>query len=165
MNNADHVYRTVTQLQCGHAIDSAVADAALLLERASGKKTGLEEFDALKVTAKQAEQVKQALLFALGCHPPMGVRGSIVYALSRTADENLKKLYARELLAMKLAMQETSAAMLQALLALEGLGEEIYPEGTISKSVHEVEMNWRCADRFLKNEEVISEKKRAPGMK
>lgn len=148
----DHVYQTVKELESGSPHGDSIANAGLLLERANGDKTGLDEFDQINVTKKQAEALKQALLFALSCHPPVGIRGSIIWALTRTGDENLKKIYRRELLVMQRTMLETSSSMFQVNLALESLGEQVFPDEANSRSALDVELNWKCAERYLSSD-------------
>ena len=147
--STDYVYSIIRQLEHGAPHGDSVSCAALLLERANQLKTGLEDFDAIEVTKKQAEGLKQALQYALASHPPLDIRGGIIHALALTSDPGLKKLFTRELRSMKAAMLETSAAMYQVNLALERLGEDIFPEDFKSRSSMDVEMNWKCSERYL----------------
>jgi len=145
--------RVVDDLErCLPGRQESVTWAALLIERSRGCDTGLSEFDAIVVTAEQAERLKQALLFALQCHPDVVTRGAIAHALGKLRDPLLKKVFVRELLAMSRLILEASSSLFQVQGALEDIGESVFerdPNGGTSQGGYDVEKIWRQAMRYL----------------
>jgi hypothetical protein len=99
----------------------SVSWAGLLLEREVGFETGVQAIDAETVSKEEGARLRKALLFALGCHPDIELRGTIVHALAKHRDPKLKPVFTAELLSMTRHILAASEAMFQVECALDNL--------------------------------------------
>lgn len=115
-------------------------------------KSGFADIDAEVITVEDAEQLKQALLNALEDNEFPAVKGSILYALRKTQDPNLRPLYIAQL-EDSLRLIEGSSLIINACLdGLGDIGEDAFEreeDGSTSQSSSDVEKNWRQARKYI----------------
>jgi hypothetical protein len=152
--------RLIRELKVGtHAALDDLWMAGDLIRRTfqSNYKSGFEEIDREVVSTEEAEDLKNALIAHLRLHPSAGIRVSIVHALSRYPDPNLRQEYVSELHAALSNLRTDAAQIFTCLAALEDAGEEgaLHSAGKSSYGIDDVEYNIKKASEYLKLHGII----------
>ena len=115
-------------------------------------KSGFARIDAEIVTAEEGEQLKQALLKALERCADLATQGSILWALIRTQEPDLKPLYVSYLKDALRAMEGSSCIISSCLDGLNDLGEDVYDwdkDDSMVQGATEVGKNWHQTRSYL----------------
>jgi hypothetical protein len=120
--------------------------------------SGFPEIDREEVNDGERAQIQAALVEALGRNSDPKFVSQIINALGVTGDRSLKQTYVDYLTQYLKQLKWSNGVVYAALLALDGLDEEVYeknPNGGSSQSVIDVDKNIRQAHRYLQKLGVI----------
>jgi hypothetical protein len=134
--------------------DQLVA-AAYVFESANGNELGPEELSAVNAAGLQdadpaqlANEIRDAI--EAGSPPGGGYRATAFWALSKRFDPHLRGFFRRHLAA---ELSRDTQVAYQTMIALDYLGERVWPAEQSSRSSEDAERNRATAVRYL-NENV-----------
>ena len=144
--------RVTRQLQAGgEEARAALLDASELLRKAwnSGFRPAFDYLEAEDVTPDEANELRHALQQYCERETSAPHRRMGLSALAKQGEQYVVDDLARELHILLEAQTGLNRDLYQLLLALENVGEQVYPEGERGSSVTEVQRNTDAARAYL----------------
>lgn len=128
-------------------ISEAVMYCALILEKLTFKTciTGFKEIDTIHRDDYNKEEIIRGLLNIF--HRKVINPGGIIFALSKSFDNNLKDFYLEVLSDSFKRMDEANDLLFQTIIALDNIGEKIVPSN--SMGVKDVQQNYDSVRKYL----------------
>jgi hypothetical protein len=114
-----------------------------------GFTPAFEHLEAEQIDSDDASRLREALAAYCSREPDASGRRHALSTLSKNGDASIKKDLVRELHLALEAHRVLSAQLFQVLLALENVGEHVYPGELASRGINAVQVNVEAAERYL----------------